>query len=173
VSTELKDWAPRIAIRLRRVPKAVEGKLRALVFIAGQDARRNVHVISGDLKRSIYATLDRKQIRIGATAPYARIEEEGGTILPTKGRYLAIPLQKGLPKAGPRADGKLFCFKSKDGRLFLARRDEKAIDVRWKLQASVTRKAHPYLKPAIEKLRKAIPAELGSAVAIALLRGGG
>lgn len=164
MSTELRDWAPRIALRLRDLPKRQEAKLRALVFAAGQDARRNVHVVSGDMKRSIYAVLEKRRIRIGATVPYAQIEEEGGTILPKKGRYLAIPLQKGLPKAGPRADGKLFVFKSKNGRLFLARRDGKALDVRWKLQTSVTRKAHPALRPAIERLAKAIPAELGAEI---------
>lgn len=164
MSTKLQDWAPKIALRLRDLPKRQEAKLRAMVFAAGQDARRNVHVDSGAMKRSIYALLERKRIRIGATVPYAQIEEEGGTIVPTKGRYLAIPLQKGLPRSGPRADGKLFAFRSRDGRLFLARRDGKALDVRWKLQTSVTRKAHPALRPAVERLAKAIPAELGKTV---------
>lgn len=164
MSTELRDWAPRIALRLRSLPARQESKLRALVFAAGQDARRSVHVDSGAMKRSIFAVLEKRRIRIGATVPYAQIEEEGGTILPTKGRYLAIPLQRGLPKAGPRADGKLFAFRSRDGRLFLARRDGKALDVRWKLQTSVTRKGHPALRPAVERLVKAIPAELGKTV---------
>lgn len=164
MSTELRDWAPRIALRLRDLPKRQEAKLRALVFAAGQDARRNVHVVSGDMKRSIYAVLEKRRIRIGATVPYAQIEEEGGVLVPTRGRYLAIPLQKGLPRSGPRADGKLFAFRSRDGRLFLARRDGKQLDVRWKLQTSVVRKAHPALRPAIEKLVKAIPAELGAEI---------
>jgi len=164
VSTELRDWAPEIALRLRDLPKRQEAKLRALVFAAGQDARRNVHVDTGAMKRSIYALLERKRIRIGATVPYAQIEEEGGVIVPTKGRHLAIPLQRGLPRAGPRADGKLFAFRSRDGRLFLARRDGKALDVRWKLQTSVTRRGHPALRPAVERLAKAIPAELGEEI---------
>ncbi len=173
MSTELRDWAPALALRLRRMPARVTAKLRALTFAAGQDARRAVHVDTGELKRSIYAVLDARGIRIGATAPYARIEEEGGLILPTRGRYLAIPLKKGLPRLGPRHDGNLFVFRSRDGRLFLARRDGKQLDVRWKLQASVRRKAHPFLRPAVEALAKKIPAELGKEIAASLgVKGG-
>lgn len=167
---DLQSWARALKLKLPTLHQQIRAKLRVMVLDAKAKVFATAPKRTGRLALSVFASLGHKQIRIGAKAPYARIIEDGGTILPTKGKYLAIPLRPGLPKRGPRGDGKLILFKSRDGRLFLARRNGKQIDVRWKLQTSVVRKAKPFVKPVAEDLAIAIPGAIGEHITTFLKR---
>lgn len=87
---------------------------------------------SGDLSRSVTiggveSNLQTRalSISIGSNIVYARIHETGGTILPRRGTYLAIPLSAaqtptGKARFSPRnAPGPTFVARSKRGNLII------------------------------------------------------
>lgn len=71
------------------------------------------------------------------------IHELGGTLRPTQGRYLAIPLRaavdsKGLPlKSNPRDWDNTFVHKAKSGSLFIFRKDRGTLVPLYLLKSSV------------------------------------
>lgn len=175
MAEDLVHWAPRLAMSLKAIGPRVQARLRVLTAKLKIDAQRSAPKRSGRLARSVYATLSKKGIELGATAPYARITELGGVIYPRNARALAIPLQRGLPEMGPRHDGKLFVLRTRSGGVYLARDTGNTLDVRWKLVSSVRKRAQPFLRPALERLRRQLPGELGNEVATAIrarVRGG-
>lgn len=175
MAEDLVHWAPRLAMALKAVGPRIQARLRAVTAKLKIDAQRSAPRRSGRLARSIYATLSKKGIELGSTAPYARITEMGGVIYPRNARALAIPLQRGLPEMGPRHDGKLFVLRTRSGGVYLARDRGNTLDVRWKLVSSVRRRAQPFLRPALERLRRRLPTEVGDEAAAALrarVRGG-
>jgi len=174
MSSRLEDWAPRASLRLRSLPAKIERRLRVLLKETEEDAKRRAPVRSGNLRRSVFTRITARQLMLGSSAPYARIIEEGGLITPKRARYLSIPIGGDAKRlAGPRSDGKLFVLRMRDGRLFLARRDGKTIDIRWRLVSSVRRKARPFLGPAFKRLVQRLPGELGKTIADGLLKGSG
>lgn len=78
---------------------------------------------------------------------YANLQEYGGTVLPVKGKYLALPIgaalgRRGIPKkAGPRDYPEGFFFTSKRGNLLFGRtikkRKKKEIELLYSLRTSV------------------------------------
>lgn len=89
---------------------------------------------SGALARSHTSTVKGRSIKSlsmmsgigGPAAPYAGIQEEGGTVKPTKGRMLAIPLRQAKTAAGvarfksPRDVPGLFLVHTTSGNTILA-----------------------------------------------------
>lgn len=88
--------------------------------LAKDNATTRPQARSGTLRRSIRAVAERQGLRltVGVEAGserinYARLQEEGGTVRPVRGRFLVIPLPPaltgaGVPRySGPRAAGDL------------------------------------------------------------------
>lgn len=96
--------------------------------------------------------------------PYAKTHEEGKTITPTKGKYLAIPIHPELKtKAsvgrvpGPRFVPGLFFIMSKKGNALLVKSVGKkvhgsGVEPWYLLLKSVTIPPRPFLQPALEKI---------------------
>lgn len=79
----------------------------------------------------------------GATAPYARIHEEGGTIRPKKGRFLTIPLRAAMVRTGiargtARSFANTFVARSRRGALLIFQKTGKSIKPLFALVKSVT-----------------------------------
>ena len=85
-------------------------------------------------------------------SPYAVIQDEGGTILPRRGRHLAIPIPgAGVPRGKwPRdfARGELTFITSRRGNKLLARVSRNGIKPMFVLKERVTLKGTDYLKRA-------------------------
>lgn len=146
--------------RLRELARDGVARLisRALtdVSLTGEAAAKRAATVrlavrSGLLRNSIRAEVRQVEgggeLALSASPIYARIQEEGGTIRPKRGRYLAIPLRGAAP--GDRAGA--FVFTSASGRKFLARRTEEgALILLAVLKESVTLKGRRYLAAGIE-----------------------
>lgn len=126
------------------------------------DAQENVvgkvlKARSGSLARAIYGKVTVKDksviLELGADlkkAPYARIHEYGGVIVPKKAKALTIPLNGTMGFA--REHSGLFIWKSpKSGKLFLAKSDGGNLKLMYLLAKKVTMPERPYLRPAMEK----------------------
>jgi len=127
------------------------------------DAMRNVNRKfkqgSGKLRRALGVdtklTADRVTASIFADlriAPYARIQELGGTIKPKNAKSLAIPIFG--TKGSPRRKTGLFVFKSpKTGKVYLAKLvgAKKKLKVMYVLKKQVVIKSRPFLAPALTK----------------------
>jgi hypothetical protein len=112
---------------------------------------------------------------IGQGLPYARAQEDGATIVPTHGQYLAVPLAAALTPAGvarfaPRdatSAGYSYTFIEK-GIIFGAKwsgsRGENEAVPLFKLVRSVTIPARPFARPAFARMRPTIETELTAAV---------
>lgn len=79
----------------------LRGVRKAVIYAEGESKKRfntpgNLHVRSGHLRRSITSGVDKRGNSvmgwIGTNVIYGRIHEEGGTILPKKGKYLRFPI---------------------------------------------------------------------------------
>ncbi len=128
------------------------------------------HKLTGALGQSIQVDLrgvreKTPRARVGPNlfrVPYARIQELGGTIVPKKGKYLAVPLgeegRKASQSAGAAGLRSLnLVFIPRRGKLpLLARKIGKRIKPLFVLVRSVTLPARPYLKPSAQLARPAI-----------------
>ncbi len=137
------------------------------------------HRLTGALGQSIQTDLrgireKNPRVRVGPSlfiVPYARIQELGGTIVPRKGKALAVPIGAEGRKAARDAGGSLrsldlIFIKRKGGQApLLAKsiRGGKGIKPLFILVRSVTLPARPYLKPAAQlarpKIRKQFTSE--------------
>lgn len=108
--------------------KAWEGAVR--------NARERLSVRTGQLSRSIRMTVEESgegvTVTLTADTPYARIQEEGGTVRPVNRKYLRVPLGPALTGAGvdrlptslyTSAPDKFFVAKSRKGTLLLRDRE--------------------------------------------------
>lgn len=97
--------------QLGRLPdngrKVIQMTLQRSALEVMNEGKKNAPYITGNLRRSI--TMDPqkvgigdKQVKVGSNLVYARIQDEGGTITPKRGKYLA--------------------FRTRDGQFVLARR---------------------------------------------------
>ena len=107
----------------------------------------------GQLAASMSASVSESEIALRANAPGARIQQFGGTIVPTRAKALAIPLTVEAVRAGsarnfPRP---LFVLKKKDGgpggalAEAVGQGKNKSVRVHYLLRMSVTIPARPYL----------------------------
>jgi hypothetical protein len=105
---------------------------------------------------------------------YARAQEEGATIAPRRGRYLAIPLRAaltpaGVPRrAGPREYGdELYFFRARNGDAFLA--SKKSGLLMYMLHPGpVVLRPRRFLRDAVEEARKGLPPAIEKAVVLAV-----
>lgn len=113
---------------------------------------------------------------IGTNNPYARIQEEGGTVKPVSAQMLAIPLGPAKTAAGvsrfssPRQVPGLFMIKSRAGNLLLVKAAGRgALEAWYVLKTQVRIPASRYLTKAAEATQpKATPimdAAIGEAIA--------
>ena len=86
---------------------------RAFTSVAVGSTASSLRFITGTMKNDV---------------PYAAIHEHGGTIRPTKAKFLTIPLEAaktaaGVARGGARFFENTFFMRSKAGNLFLMQRD--------------------------------------------------
>ncbi len=103
--------------------------------------------------------------RVGTNVVYARIQEFGGRIRPTKSKYLAVPVGPDGARAAKKAKGDLRSLKlhvvRSGGKLLLVewkgstlRKGAKPMKVLFVLVKSVFLPARPYFRPAIAEHRQ-------------------
>ena len=152
-------------------------------FIAEEELTGQVlETRTGQLKKAIKTTDaewkgDIVEGKIGiAEGPaerYAGILEEGGTIYPKRGKYLAIPLPaartrrgviKGKYNVSNLRELNMFLFKSKAGNLILAMKKKLKTKTNiiplFVLKRSVTIQPHKYMERGAERLRRTLTAEI-------------
>lgn len=81
------------------------GALQAQQRLSDRPAEWHPH--TGELGRSITATVTLRagsqEVEVGSDLVYARIQQEGGTVRPVRGKYLALPIPDFLAKQGTLA----------------------------------------------------------------------
>jgi hypothetical protein len=134
--------------------RRVERKLRRH-FVA-RDAEGNSrgwprsHFWSRIRRATAFAGASDTVAKIGISDPAFAMKVHGGVIRPVEAQMLAIPLRPEAKVAGrPRAKliPGLFLLRTKARGAFLARREERALRLYYKLVKSVTMKADPRALP--------------------------
>ncbi len=138
-------WAPKLAKRLRAMPKTIQKSMSRSALVQEAEAKRLAPRRKGQLQRMIKARIQTGagagSVLLSMPAKYAPLEF-GADIRPKRRQWLAVPIQPatvGMP--GPRSDTvDLFVLTARDGRKFLASKIGGAIDLRWRLlkQARIT-----------------------------------
>ena len=165
----------RVESKLDQVERALgEAALRAGLSAAGNlvegYAKLNVRarglIDTGNLVNSIQTGEPEVsglsgEIEVGTDVEYAKIHEYGGTIVPKKAKFLAIPITDAARRQGPREfPGKLHVVATdtKTSRITMhsAVLADEAGTPQYALVRSVTIPARPYLRPAIDEHRSAI-----------------
>ena len=98
------------------------------------------------------------QVIIGTAIEYAAIHEFGGTIVPKRARYLAIPV--GSYTGSPLEHGDLQMRETRGGNLVMV---DGAGNVQYVLKTSVTIPARPYLRPAADEHQDEVAREMSEA----------
>lgn len=191
----LEQWAARLTEEAGGAMRDRLAKdLRAIALKAERRAKVNAtgrpRVRTGRLRNSIRGDVtqsgDHLAVRLsaggvgGRDLAYAAAQEEGATIRPRRGRYLAIPLPGALTPAGAlrarfavpgglRAVASLFAVRSKRGNLLLVERKGQEILPmfvlhRGPIRISPTR----FLSRALEDARDELPEALREAVVVAV-----
>lgn len=184
---------PEFSARLERLAAGAYPAVRATVMRAGlaaeRDAKRNAttapRVRTGRLRSSIASSVEAAGeslylvLRAGGVGTdkdvkYARLQELGGTVRPIKGKYLAIPVGPAKTAAGvsryasPRDVPGLVFVQSLKGQPLLVQLTGKGgkakVTVWYVLRRSVTVRARPYLKPAIDAAAAALPGQISEAL---------
>lgn len=184
---------PEFTARLERLAAGAYPAVRATVMRAGlaaeRDAKRNAttapRVRTGRLRSSIASSVEAAGeslslvLRAGGVGTdkdvkYARLQELGGTVRPIKGKYLAIPVGPAKTAAGvsryasPRDVPGLVFVQSLKGQPLLVQLTGKGgkakVTVWYVLRRSVTVRARPYLKPAIDAAAAALPGQISEAL---------
>ena len=171
------SMAPSPGVILRRAastitPTLAKALLKAATIASGfimVEVRNRHPGGTGNLAGSFKATFvdTPKGVSAGALSdlPYARIQNEGGTILP-KGKMLAVPVTPKAEKLWPRDWGEnkldLVVNKKKNQALLI----EKATDqLQYVLKASVTIKGKRYLEAAARKVETEMPKQVMADIA--------
>lgn len=123
----------RIASRLTRAMRQFGmdfvRRLKTERFSGRPALRRRTGELSRSFQMSLSGTrLNDLTLRVFSRSPYAKIQEYGGTIVPKKAQWLAIPLDAvktkgGVARGGPRDYQNTFFAKSKKGNLILFQKD--------------------------------------------------
>lgn len=179
----LADFTARLeALASRRGTGSLRAAIRKKLTIAGLDmeadakinATTRPKVRSDFLRNSIHHEIEEAQVggfslvlKAGnrTSIRYARMQEEGGTIRPKKGRFLAIPMSNAKTAAGvprwptPRAVPGLFALNLR-GRIFLVRKQGAGLEFLYRLKESVRIRGTKYLARAVARQQKRLPREL-------------
>ena len=181
------DWDAHLAKAAKTFEIALRKELIIASLIAVKEAKLNAtkspKVRSGRLRSSIVS-----EVRKGAKGPemalkagsgqgvrYAAQREYGGTITPVRSRYLTIPLDAALTGAGvarypsARSVPGLFLIRSLAGNLLLVQKVPGGIQPMYVLKDSVTQRAQPYLRPALQVAFESLSPKLAAAVTTAVL----
>lgn len=164
-----------------KLPELLEGGVFKCAQIAAGEIRRAIYATfrgrTGELARSFHETFlgDAKDgIRsAGALSDlvYAPIQDEGGTVVPKRGKYLAIPLPGANVPFGkwPRdyAKGDLHFIKSKAGNALLADPTGKPI---FALKTSVRLKGRGYIRAAADAASPKMAEVMGESIKVAIGR---
>lgn len=166
----------------------LECMTRFAVELEGE-AKRRAPARTSALRRSITAmaklTADGGEIKLqagSADVAYAAMQEYGGQVSPRASKYLAIPFGPALTAAGAlkarfrvgslRNVAGLFVVKKKDGRLFLAWKEGKALQVAFRLtKGPVTIPEQGYLRASVTEKLPDFVADLEKTIAAALMPG--
>lgn len=154
----------------RRIPQEIALGYLASAEVAASEIRRQISswpaaesglsTKTGRLARSFVpiplreATSDGLRITGGVKSdlPYARIQDQGGTIRPHTAQYLAIPLTPAARRTSPRMMLDLVCIRKKGRDPILARIVGKGKRQRilpmYALKGQVTLKGHKYIAAA-------------------------
>ena len=168
------ELATRLDLLARTLPDQLRRTLTAAALDAEAEAKQNattrLNVHSGRLRASIRGTVEQVSGDLaivlragtdGGAVPYARIQEEGGTIRPKKGKYLKIPVGPALTGAGvsrlpPGRSGDFRFVPTPRGGVLVGR-DGK---VWYVLRREVRIPARPYLAPALAAAAPRLAASL-------------
>ncbi|MCK9324720.1 MAG: hypothetical protein M0P69_04410 [Bacteroidales bacterium] len=144
---------PLLVDALRQASLIIEQKMKLEV------TEKSLNVRSGRLRSSLESKVNRETmsavigsgVRTGARAPYANIQETGGTIVPKKAKWLTIPLDanktaRGVMRfnASDVIESGGF-FREVNGNLFLFAKQGKAITPMFILKKQVQLKPSHYL----------------------------
>jgi len=169
---------PGLRRKLAQVADAVAGDALRRALLAGALPIQNAAKIKAPkrtrtLSRSIHseATIRSKwdaQVAIGTNLEYAAIQEFGGTIVPRKAKFLAIPLtDEARQYTGPRQFPRPLKPRIKGGKGVLL--DDAGI-AQFALVKRVTLRARPYLRPAFDENLDAAVAEVAAVLRMQLGR---
>lgn len=164
MSETLEHWARRLPGELDRVSAASRDAIARLADYRATLARRAAPRRTGDLRRSIRATVTgdvaHGTVSLQADAPGAGVQDTGARI--TGSPWLAIPIGPRIASS-PRTDGPLFAIRSR-GRVFLVSRRGGALDLRWRLVRSVTVRGTDYLGTHARALAADVPGAVERAI---------
>lgn len=192
-----EEFATRLrAAAERRVERELRAEMGATVADAENRAKARLsgavlNVRAGYLRRSIVGLVDAPtgltlvgRVRAGGgtkEVSYARIHEEGGTIRPRNGRFLAIPTDNvpgGMTKVGPRDIPNLRFVEIRGGAMGMLVRDRAGrgkagtgarADVMFWLVHRVDVPKRPYLLPSVQEASADFPDRMREAVNRALV----
>jgi hypothetical protein len=137
--------------------------------------------IRGDVVSTQQGVAVRLSVGLGRELAYARAQEEGATIVPRRGRFLAIPLPGALTSAGVlrarfarpgglRAVASLFAVRRPGKRTLLAEKKGDGILPLFVLHPGPVRiRGKHFLRDALESVRRDLPEALRDVVAVAVL----
>lgn len=183
LAERLQQAGPRLQAHLRReVDRAGRAIVdRAQLHVTGD----RLSVRTGMLRRSIGYTVEgaagddvitlRARAGSGRSLRYANILERGGTIVPRRGRFLAIPVGPALTPAGvarydsPRQVQGLRFVPILGGRMALLVKDRRGRSEVWfRLVRRVTIRPSWYLRDAVQTEAAELRARLSTALETAL-----
>jgi hypothetical protein len=169
INTLMKNLSTRTAREAKKnLARKIHSRTGALAGSVGGSALAGPEGIGVEIRAGGFSSK-------GQPVPYARVHELGAIIRAKKGRYLAIPIGPARTKGGaskypsPRMVGGLaFGLSKKTGKAYLFKvGDEGPPWFRLKEQVKIPKR--PYLRPAIEKLRREMPNELQPLVRASVL----
>lgn len=193
---DVQAWARQLADEgagalRQRLHQALVDASHVATARARELATTRLHVRSGRLRNSIrsYVEVEGDSVRLRLSAgrstselPYARAHEDGATIRPKRGKYLAIPLPAAKTAAGVtrgefsrlgglRAVPNLQVIRSKAGNLLLVRPNKDGtVTPLFVLRAgSVVLRARHYLRDALQEAADGLPEAIRGHVEVAVV----
>ena len=136
-----------------------KGLFQAAEFVAGA-LREEINAFtsasngpkSGALSRSFRPTVlvkgDKLRVGVYSSLPYARIQDQGGTIVPVNAKALAVPLTNTARRLTPRQMPGLVLIKTKGKALLVLPTKKGKITPQYVLKQSVTLRGHFYIEKA-------------------------
>jgi phage gpG-like protein len=133
----LKAIGAKITMNIKR--RIIDNKIKPST--PDKQKRKATLTDSGNLLNSIKYVIRDNTIVVGTNVKYARIHHEGGTIVPKKAKYLAIPLTPAAKVKKPLDWEDTFISKG----IIFRKLGKGKIEALYKLQKSVKIPARPYM----------------------------